>query len=77
MSDPVLKHAKIVIVRAQNSEKTSIVHQYVYGEFLVSPSPITHSGFFLKMLIIKNQQLKLEILDPAGQEKYRVLTTLF
>lgn len=69
--------AKVVLVGPSNAGKTSIINQYVYGEFSTQCMASTQPAFCQKSIIIDQKPVKLEIWDTAGQEQYHSLSPLF
>ena len=69
--------AKIVLVGAQHTGKTSIVSRYVYGDFTMHTISTTQPAFSQKKVTHKHKEISLEIWDTAGQERYHALSPLF
>jgi small GTP-binding protein len=69
--------AKVVLVGAAHTGKTSIANRFVYGEFSPNTIPTIQPAFFQKAITASNTELVLEIWDTAGQEQYRSLSPLF
>jgi len=69
--------AKVVLVGAAHTGKTSIANRFVYGEFSPHTIPTIQPAFFQKTINSGGQDLILEIWDTAGQELYRSLSPLF
>lgn len=72
-----MKKAKIVLVGAQHTGKTSIVSRYVYGDFTMQTISTTQPAFSQKQVTHKHKEVTLEIWDTAGQERYHALSPLF
>jgi small GTP-binding protein len=72
-----MKRAKIVLVGAAHSGKTSIVNRFLYGEFTLHTVSTTQPAFSQKVMNHKSQVISLEIWDTAGQERYHSLSPLF
>jgi small GTP-binding protein len=69
--------AKVVLVGAAHTGKTSIVNRLIYGEFSPHTMPSTQPAFFQKKLNISGTPYTLEIWDTAGQEQYHALSPMF
>jgi small GTP-binding protein len=69
--------AKVVLVGAAHTGKTSIANRFVYGEFSPNTFPTIQPAFFQKGVQTNGTEVMLEIWDTAGQEQYRSLSPLF
>lgn len=69
--------AKVVLVGAAHTGKTSIVNRYIFGEFSPHTMPSTQPAFFQKKVWYANIEFTLEIWDTAGQEQYHALSPMF
>ena len=67
------KTFKIMILGDSGVGKTSILKQYVNKVFTGHYKITIGSDFLTKDLSVNGEQLKLQIWDTAGQEKYRSL----
>ena len=77
LSEP--KSCKIVLVGESGVGKTSIISRYTTGQFnelCQSTNGASYSSKTIKLQKLK-KNLKLDIWDTAGQEKYRSLTKFF
>jgi small GTP-binding protein len=72
-----MRRAKIVLVGAAHSGKTSIVNRFLYGEFTLHTVSTTQPAFSQKVMNHKAHAISLEIWDTAGQERYHSLSPLF
>lgn len=72
-----MKKAKIVLVGAMATGKSSITNRYVNGEFSLHTVSTTQPAFAQKELVYKKREISLEIWDTAGQERYHALSPLF
>ena len=72
-----IRTEKIVFLGAQSSGKTSIVNFINNGSFNIDSQSTVGASFLSKTLIINNQNLKLDIWDTAGSEKYKSLTPMY
>ena len=58
--------------------KTSISSSFIYNEFNANETSSTTASFFTKQLEFdKNNTIRFNIWDTAGQEVYRSLTKIF
>jgi small GTP-binding protein len=69
--------AKVVVVGAAHTGKSSLVYRYMYGEFTPHTKPSTQPAFFQKKLSYMDRPVTLEIWDTAGQEQYHALSPMF
>ena len=70
---------KVVLIGESGVGKTSIISRYISNSFSTSLTSTPGANFTTKTVFIqdKNQSIKFEIWDTAGQEKYRALTKVF
>lgn len=64
---------KIVLVGDVNVGKTSILTRFIDNTFQDIYDPSIGVDFFSKTIVFRDQQLKLQFWDSAGQEKYKSL----
>jgi len=69
--------AKVVLVGAAHSGKTSVIRRYIEGEFTPRTAPTTQPTFFKKTVCGFGLEVNLEIWDTAGQEQYHALSPMF
>lgn len=69
--------AKVVLVGAAHTGKTSIVNRFIYGEFSPHTMPSTQPAFFQKKIWFDGTEFTLDIWDTAGQEQYHALSPMF
>ena len=62
---------KFLLVGNGNVGKTSIVRRMCRGDFISNPETTIGVEFMTKLFDIEGNQVKLQIWDTAGQEKYR------
>jgi small GTP-binding protein len=72
-----MRAAKIVLVGAAHTGKTSIVRRFISGEFSPHTIPSTQPAFFQKKVMVTGTPCTLEIWDTAGQEQYHALSPMF
>ncbi len=70
---------KVVLLGESGVGKTSIISRYISDSFQSSSMATTGASFAAKTMEFENhnKNLKFEIWDTAGQEKYRALTKIF
>jgi len=58
--------------------KTSILFRYLFDKFEQSNMPTLGASFKSKLISIPGQgEIKLNLWDTAGQEKFRALTRMY
>ena len=62
---------KVILIGNSNVGKTSIIKRYVNSEFEEQYQATIGVDFTVKSLIIENYDIKLQIWDTAGMEKYK------
>ena len=75
-----LKEFKIVVLGESGVGKTSIIQRYTKDKFDDAQISTKCASFDTKVIKIdefKETNIKLNILDTAGQEKYRALSKIF
>eukprot|EP00347_Sterkiella_histriomuscorum_P004989 403358325 len=67
---------KVIVVGDQSVGKTHIIHQYVQGQVPVDAQATIGVDFQMKTVIFpkRNETIKLNIFDTAGEEKYHAVT---
>ena len=68
---------KCVLLGEANTGKTSLISRYVNGSFDAKTQTTVGCAFKDKKIIKKNWDVRLDIWDTAGQEKYRSLLPLY
>ena len=68
---------KVVLIGESKTGKTSIISRYIFNTFSSVLIPTPGASFTTKTKEIENQNIKFEIWDTAGQEKYRALAKVF
>jgi small GTP-binding protein len=68
---------KIVFLGAQSTGKTAIVTRLQNNTFTANSNSTIGAAFTSKVLMVDGQQLKLDIWDTAGSEKYKSLTPMY
>ncbi|PAA50080.1 hypothetical protein BOX15_Mlig028542g2 [Macrostomum lignano] len=65
---------KLVLTGCSSVGKTSLLHRFMDDEFLTVGIPTIGVDFRIKQVNIDGQQVKLQIWDSAGQERFQALT---
>jgi len=68
-----VKVLKIIITGNGGVGKTTLLHRYIDGKFLVNTYMTIGVEFFIKELNIDNNKILLQIWDFGGQERFRFL----
>ena len=68
---------KIVFLGAQSTGKTAIVTRLQNNTFTANSNSTIGAAFNSKVLMVDGQQIKLDIWDTAGSEKYKSLTPMY
>lgn len=70
---------KVVLIGESGVGKTSIIAQFIEQEYQENRLPTNGATFFTKTITEEHtkKEVKFEIWDTAGQEKYRSLTSMF
>jgi len=70
---------KVVLLGESGVGKTSIIHRYINNTFNPAISTTGGANFVSKRIKFteENQEIKFEIWDTAGQEKFRSLAKVF
>ena len=69
----ILKNHKIVFIGNSAVGKSSIINQYIYESANSEHQPTVWMDFFAKMIKAGDQQVRIQIWDTAGQEKFNSL----
>lgn len=64
---------KIIMLGNSAVGKTSIIQQYIYNTLTPDHQATIGVDFFAKVVKVKDQSVRLQIWDTAGQEKFRSL----
>ena len=68
---------KVVVIGDPSVGKTSIAEQYIYHTFSSNQESTIGASFLGKNIDFKDQTVRIEIWDTAGQEKYRSLVPIY
>ena len=73
----LIETIKIILLGNSGIGKTSIINQYYLKEFKTILKPTATMNYIVKDISIKGRNIKLNIWDTVGQEKYRSCNKLF
>ena len=78
-SSPPFTHYifKLIFIGDSNTGKTSIINRFVHNTFNERHVCTIGVDFMMKTLIINSNEIKLQIWDTAGMEKYKQITTSY
>ncbi len=68
---------KIILIGDSNIGKTSIINRYIHNTFNDKYICTIGVDFMMKTLVVEETQIKLQIWDTAGMERYKQLTTSY
>lgn len=68
-----MKQHKIIFIGDSAVGKTSIINQYIYESITAEHSPTIGIDFIAKTFVLDNQEIRFQIWDTAGQEKFHAL----
>ena len=72
-----LASVKIVLLGNASVGKSSILQRFASDMFTEHSPPTVGAAFTTKVITVKGRQIKFDIWDTAGQEKYRSMTPLY
>ena len=76
-----IKRIKIIIIGESGVGKTCIIKKFIYDEYNNNEFPTNSLSFATKNIKISQnngeQELKLEVWDTVGQEKYKAMAQIF
>ena len=64
---------KIIVAGSKDVGKTSLIHRYVSGRFLVNTLSTIGVDFMSKNLTVDDLDVHLSLWDFAGEQKFRTL----
>ena len=73
MDDEVAFLCKLIVIGDTGVGKSNIITQYTKSIFDTNIKPTLGIEFIMKQIRLKDRNMKLQIWDTAGQEKYRAL----
>lgn len=68
---------KFILVGDSSVGKTSLLKRFIDGSYLHNYDSTLGVDFAVKIIPVKNQNIKLQIWDTAGQEKFKTITTSY
>ena len=68
---------KVILLGESGVGKTAIIKRYLYDQFNLEHNPSSTMNYVEKQMTVKNKNIRLNIWDTIGQEKYRSLTKIF
>ena len=68
---------KAILLGESNIGKTSVIKQYISGEFNLESQETKGAKYFETKVVLADKTITLDIWDTSGQEKYRSLTKFF
>lgn len=72
-----IRSEKIVLIGSSSVGKTSILNRFIRNSFSSVAEPTIGASFLTKVLDIEGSQIKLDIWDTGGSEKYKSLTPMY
>ena len=77
MSKKNEREVKVVLVGESGVGKSSIALRFVNNHFKTITASTIGASFLSKSVVFKNNKIKYNIWDTAGQEKYRSLASMY
>lgn len=68
---------KVVLIGEASVGKTCLIKRFCHGVFPTAQSCTIGVDFLIKTLNVKDEKIKLQIWDTAGEERFRALTQLY
>ncbi|KAH0794236.1 Ras family protein [Histomonas meleagridis] len=72
-----IRSEKIVIIGSASTGKTSLLNRFVHDRFSTVSEATIGASFVQKIITVDGTDVKLEIWDTGGSEKYRSLTPMY
>ena len=72
-----IRSEKVVIIGSASTGKTSLLNKFVHDRFSTVTEATIGASFVQKIITIDGTDVKLEIWDTGGSEKYRSLTPMY
>jgi Ras-related protein Rab-5C len=76
-SGKIQRSEKVVLIGAASSGKTSIIGRFSQSRFVANSEPTVGAAFVPKLMVIGDVELRLEIWDTGGTEKYKSLAQMY
>jgi small GTP-binding protein len=73
----LVRAEKIVLIGAASSGKTSLVNRFAHDRFQPNSEATIGAAFISKTVTVGNSDIKLEIWDTGGTEKYKSLAPMY
>jgi small GTP-binding protein len=73
----VVRAEKIVLIGAASTGKTSLVNRFAHDRFQPNSEATIGAAFISKTVTVGNADIKLEIWDTGGTEKYKSLAPMY
>ncbi|KAK8863679.1 Ras- protein Rab-22A [Tritrichomonas musculus] len=68
---------KIVILGDSGVGKTSLITQWIKGQFNENQNPTIGAGYFEKRVEINDEEQKVQIWDTAGEERFQAMAPIY
>lgn len=68
---------KIVLIGAASSGKTSLGNRFIHDKFSANSEATIGAAFISKVIQVDGREMKLDIWDTGGSEKYRSLAPMY
>lgn len=68
---------KIVLIGDSGVGKSNLVYRFVNGSFFEGMANTIGVDFLMKDLVVRNQSVRVQFWDTAGQEKYRSIANAY
>lgn len=71
------RELKVVLIGDASVGKTSILNRYITGSHTSNISPTLGAAFTTKLVELDGENVKLQIWDTSGEERYRSMAPLY
>jgi small GTP-binding protein len=68
---------KIVLIGDSGVGKSNLVHRFIHGTFSEGIANTIGVDFLIKDMVVRNQAVRVQFWDTAGQEKYRSIANAY
>lgn len=68
---------KIVILGDSGVGKTSLINQWIKGQFSDNQNPTIGAGYYEKIIEFQNTEQKVQIWDTAGEERFQAMAPIY
>lgn len=72
-----IRSEKIVLIGEASTGKTSLVNRFIHDKFSSNSEATIGAIFINKTITVDDQEIRLEIWDTGGSEKYRSLAPMY